>query len=49
MVAADKARAVVAREVVDAADGWPAAEGSVGAVHVAPVNPARQGAVAGGI
>ena len=40
---------VVAREVVDAADGWPAAEGGVGAVHVVPVDPARQGAVAGGV
>src|SRR5215216_1231170 len=27
---------VVTREVVDAADGWPAAEGGVGAVHVVP-------------
>jgi hypothetical protein len=40
---------VVAREVVDAADGWPATEGGVGAVHVVPVDPARQGMVAGGV
>src|SRR5215218_9695873 len=41
--------AVVAREVVDAADGRSAAEGGVGAVMVVPVNPGLQGAVAGGV
>jgi uncharacterized membrane protein (DUF485 family) len=41
--------AVVAREVVDTANGRPAAEGSVGAVHVVPVNPRLQGTVAGGV
>jgi len=40
---------VVAREVVDSADGWAAAEGGVGAVHVVPVDPGQQGAVAGGV
>ena len=40
---------VVTREVVDAADGWPATKGSVGTVMVVPVDPGLQGAVAGGI
>src|SRR5215211_6179625 len=47
--AAVDALVVVAREVVDAADGWAAAEGGVGAVHVVPVDPGWQGTVAGGV
>jgi hypothetical protein len=40
---------VVTREVVNAADGWPAAEGGVGSVMVVPMDPGLQGTVAGGI
>jgi hypothetical protein len=41
--------AVVTREVVDSADGWPASEGGVGTVMVVAVDPGLQGSVAGGI
>src|SRR5215211_9287149 len=40
---------VVTREVVDAADGWPAAEGGMGSVMVVPMDPGLQGTVAGGV
>src|SRR5829696_3025392 len=40
---------VVTREVVDAADGWPAAEGGMGSVMVVPMGPGLQGTVAGGV
>jgi hypothetical protein len=44
-----RALAVIAREVVDTADRWPAAEGGVGAVMVVPMDPGLQGPVAGGV
>src|SRR4029450_10260859 len=48
MTAVDRCLGVVARGVVDSADGWAAAEGGVGAVHVVAVNPRWQGALSGG-
>ena len=40
---------VIAGEVVDAADRWPAPERGVSAVMVIPMNPGLQGTVAGGV
>src|SRR5829696_4915275 len=45
----DQGLGVVTREVVDAADGWPAAEGGMGSVMVVPMDPGLQGTVAGGV
>jgi hypothetical protein len=47
--AADRAPGVMAREVVDAADGWAAAEGGVGSVMVVPMDPGLQGVITGGV
>jgi transposase-like protein len=44
-----EALGVVTRKVVNAADGWPAAEGGVGSVMVVPMDPRLQGSVAGGV
>ena len=41
--------AVIAREVVDAADRWPATESGMSSVMVVPVDPGLQGAIAGGV
>jgi hypothetical protein len=43
------ALAVVTREVVNAADGWPAPKGGVGSVMVVPMYPGLQGTIAGSV